>query len=190
MPRPRAVMGGWHNRLMTSSGNGVGHLEAERADFINVLEKHRSFLRRTVDGLTDDQARLRPTASALCLGGIIKHVTRVEERWMRFIDEGPGAMAFDESSYQSHQESFEMLPEETVAGLLADYETTGRRTDERISTLESFDSSHPLPKAPWFEPGGQWTVRRVLAHILAETSQHAGHADIIRESIDGAKTMG
>jgi uncharacterized damage-inducible protein DinB len=173
-----------------SSETGSERFAAERADFIGVLDKHRSFLRHTVEGLTDDQARLRPTASALCLGGIIKHVTRVEERWMRFIDEGASAMAFDESSYQSHQESFQMLPEETVAGLLADYDTAARRTDERISTLESFDSSHPLPEAPWFEPGGRWSARRVLAHILAETSQHAGHADIIRETIDGAKTMG
>ena len=175
---------------MPSSDAGVDRVAAERADFIGVLDKHRSFLRHTVEGLTDDQARLRPTVSALCLGGIIKHVTRVEERWMRFIDEGPAAMAFDASSYQSHQESFQMLPEETVAGLLADYGATAQRTNERISALESFDSSHPLPEAPWFEPGGRWSARRVLAHILAETAQHAGHADIIRETIDGARTMG
>jgi len=47
-----------------------------------------------------------------------------------------------------------------------------------------------LPSAPWFEPGSSWSVRRVLLHVIAETSQHAGHADILRESIDGAKTMG
>jgi hypothetical protein len=45
-------------------------------------------------------------------------------------------------------------------------------------------------KAPWYTPGEQWTARRVVLHIIAETAQHAGHADIIRESIDGAKTMG
>ncbi|GAB3148633.1 hypothetical protein GCM10027161_45570 [Microbispora hainanensis] len=48
----------------------------------------------------------------------------------------------------------------------------------------------PLPKAPWFEPGARWSARRVLANIIAETAQHAGHADIIRESLDGAKSMG
>ena len=64
------------------------------------------------------------------------------------------------------------------------------RTDQLVATVESLDTSHPLPAAPWFEAGASWSVRRTLLHILAETSQHAGHADIIRESLDGQKTMG
>ena len=52
------------------------------------------------------------------------------------------------------------------------------------------DSSHPLPNAPWFPPGERRSARRVFLHIIAETAQHAGHADIIRESLDGAKSMG
>jgi Protein of unknown function (DUF664) len=56
--------------------------------------------------------------------------------------------------------------------------------------LPSLDASHPLPEAPWFEPGAHWSARRALIHIVAETAQHAGHADIIRETIDGAKSMG
>ena len=55
---------------------------------------------------------------------------------------------------------------------------------------QDLDGDHALPEAPWFEPGARWSARRVLVHIIAETAQHAGHADIIRESIDGAKTMG
>jgi Protein of unknown function (DUF664) len=47
-----------------------------------------------------------------------------------------------------------------------------------------------VPPAPWFEPGARWSARRVLLHVIAETAQHAGHADIIRESLDGAKSMG
>ena len=64
-----------------------------------------------------------------------------------------------------------------------------RRTDELVRTVD-LDASHPLPVAPWFEPGKRWSARRVLLHIVAETSQHAGHADIIRETIDGQKSMG
>jgi hypothetical protein len=58
---------------------------------------------------------------------------------------------------------------------------------ERADLLESLDE---LPAAPWFEAGARWSARRVLQHILAETAQHAGHADIVREGIDGAKSMG
>ena len=65
-----------------------------------------------------------------------------------------------------------------------------RYTDELVASLPSLDASHPLPEAPWFETGAHWTARRVLLHIVAETAQHAGHADIIREAIDGAKSMG
>src|SRR3712207_9015981 len=44
------------------------------------------------------------------------------------------------------------------------------------------DASHPLPEAPWFEPGARRSARRVFLHIVAETAQHAGHADILRET--------
>lgn len=83
-----------------------------------------------------------------------------------------------------------MLPGDTLAGVLDAYTEVARRTDELVRTLPDLSAAHPLPKAPWFEPGAQWSARRVLLHIIAETSQHAGHADIIRESLDGAKTMG
>jgi Protein of unknown function (DUF664) len=83
-----------------------------------------------------------------------------------------------------------MLPGETLAGLLADYESAAHDTDELLASLPDLSATQPLPEAPWHEPGGRWSVRRVLLHIMAETSQHAGHADIIREAIDGQKTMG
>jgi hypothetical protein len=54
----------------------------------------------------------------------------------------------------------------------------------------ALDATQPLPEAPWFPPGASWTARRVALHILAELAQHSGHADIIRESIDGAMSMG
>ena len=77
-----------------------------------------------------------------------------------------------------------------LAELLSGYEDVARRTDQVVASLPSLDASHPLPEAPWFEPGARWSARRVLLHVIAETAQHAGHADIIREAIDGSKTMG
>jgi len=82
------------------------------------------------------------------------------------------------------------MPGETLSGLLEDYAAAARQTDELLASLPDLDAAQPLPEAPWYEPGASWSVRRVLLHVIAETSQHAGHADIIREAIDGAKTMG
>ncbi len=171
---------------MTSTDVGTG----ERADLLSALAKQRYFLRFTARGLTDEQAAQRTTASALCVGGAIKHVTQAERQWVRFIMEGSSAMAWDESGMGNYMDGFRMLEGETLAGLLADYDRVAAQTDELVRTLPDLDLSHPLPEAPWFEKGASWSARRVLLHVMAETAQHAGHADIIRESLDGAKSMG
>jgi hypothetical protein len=162
-------------------------ITGERADLLQTLAKHRGFLRQTVEGITDEQAARRTTVSELCLGGLIKHVAGVEDQWMKFAVGGAEAMYSEPVDWEGQ---FRMLEGETLAGLLGAYEKVARRTDELVATLPDLDAAHPLPEAPWFEPGASWSVRRVLLHILAETSQHAGHADIIREALDGAKTMG
>jgi hypothetical protein len=157
----------------------------------NALAQHRDLLRRTVQGLSEAQVRLTPTVSQLCLGGIIKHVTLMEEGWVRFIRQGAALEGPpDEARYEAHAAGFRMADDETLDDLLERYREVARHTDELIVILASLDASHPLPEAPWFEPGARWTARRALVHIVAETAQHAGHADIIRETIDGAKSMG
>jgi hypothetical protein len=83
-----------------------------------------------------------------------------------------------------------MEPGESLASILAAYQEAAQRTDELVAALPSLDVAHALPETPWFPHGVQWSARRVLLHIIAETAQHAGHADIIREALDGAKTMG
>ncbi|HYZ52651.1 MAG TPA: DinB family protein [Streptosporangiaceae bacterium] len=166
----------------------------EHADLLAMLAARRHFLRFTTRGLTDEQARQRTTVSELCLGGLIKHVTATEQGWVNFILDGPSAMgdftAMTEDDWAQRADQFRLLPGETLAGVLADYAEVARRTDGLAATLPDLNAAHPLPKAPWFEPGARWSARRVLLHIIAETAQHAGHADIIRESLDGTKSMG
>ena len=72
--------------------------------------------------------------------------------------------------------------------MLAHYERVAAETDAFVVDAD-LDLSYPLPEAPWFEPGASRSVRRVLMHVVAETAQHAGHADMIREALDGARTM-
>jgi hypothetical protein len=173
---------------MTAAARTVA---GERAEIRATLAKHRYFLRHTARDLTDDQAAQRTTVSELCIGGLIKHVTFTERQWVRFIQIGPAAMsAQDEQGMADWLEGFRMLPGETLAGLLEQYEQAASETDEVLAALPDLDIAHPLPDAPWFEQGATWSARRVLLHIIAETAQHAGHADIIRETLDGAKSMG
>ncbi|MFE5584470.1 DinB family protein [Kitasatospora sp. NPDC056531] len=159
----------------------------ERGDLVETLGNHRGLLRRTVRDLTDEQAARQTTVSELCLGGLIKHVSAVEARWARFITGGAEAMRSGDGDWAAQ---FRMAEGETLAGLLDAYEAVARGTDELVRSLPDLDLAHPLPPAPWFEPGASWSARRVLLHLIAETAQHAGHADIIRESLDGAKSMG
>jgi uncharacterized damage-inducible protein DinB len=177
---------------MTTNTN-TATLTGERADLLASLGKGRHFLRFTTRDITEEQARQRTTVSELTLGGLIKHVTAVEQNWQKFILNGPSIAPdftnLSEADYANWANGFRLLDGETLAGALAEYEETAKRTDELIATLPDLDASHELPPAPWNPPGERWSARRTLLHIAAETAQHAGHADIIRESLDGQKSM-
>jgi len=169
-------------------------LDPERADLLKQLARNRRFLLFTTRGLTDEQARQRPTVSELSLGGLIKHVAGAERTWYHFITEGPAAAPdytkLTPEDWARYADYFRLLPDETLQGALDEYAKVAAATDELVRTLPDLNVAHPLPNAPWFPPGETWTARRVLLHIIAETAQHAGHADIIRESLDGQKSMG
>src|SRR6478735_8794377 len=176
-------------------------MTTERDDILDSLHKHRELFRITVQGLSAEQASATPTASALCLGGLVKHVTAVEKSWADFIVEGPSSRPdIDWASVDwsnpppavaEYQNGFRMVDGETLTSLLTSYDEVAEATDALLTNPDlDLDCRQPLPVEPWFEPGGSWSARRVFAHIVAETAQHAGHADIIRETIDGQKSMG
>lgn len=156
----------------------------EKSEILEKLAQHRTMLRTTVRGLTDEQAARRTTASTLCLAGVIKHVTYGERMWLDFVVEGTKV-----DDMERYAASFRMEPGETLAGLLDDYEAVARRTETVVADLPDLDVAHRLPTAPWYPPDASWSARQVLIHILAETTQHAGHADILRESLDAQLTM-
>lgn len=176
---------------MTTSTAPVSlHQARERADLLQSLAAHRAFLRTTVRGLSEEQARLRPTVSELSLGGLIKHVTQGEVQWTAFIERGADAMVGGAEGQAIWAGGFQLTDEETLEGVLADYAAAAARTEALVRALPDLDADHALPPAPWFEPGARWSARRVLLHLIGETAQHAGHADVLRETIDGQKTMG
>lgn len=173
----------------------------ERADLLDTLAKHRYFLRHTAEGLTDEQANTQSTVSALTIGGLIKHVAEVEKGWAEFartgrnsgseeLVDGDAPTVYTPEMIAAWESKFRLADGETLAGVLAEYERVGAETDELIRSGIDLDARYELAEAPWQPPGVFWTVRRVIMHIVAETAQHAGHADIIRETIDGQKSMG
>ena len=176
--------------VATTTG-GQPAVDRERADLLETLQEHRAFLVQTLVGLSDADAGRRSTVSELCVGGLVKHVTETESLWVRFIEEGAAAFPSwdDPATYEARSASFTMLPEDTVESVLVAYGEVARHTDELVATLPSLDATRSTPDAPW-AASVEWSARRVLVHVIAETAQHAGHADIIREAIDGATTMG
>jgi len=184
--------------MNTTNTTDTTNLTAERADLLEALAMHRQLLLGTAAGLTDEQARSTPTASELSVGGIIKHVAATERGWAQFLVDGGGLGSSDDVDWSNpdpamiaeYQAGFRLLDTETLAGVIEEYAAVAAETDRLVRELPDLDRAFPLPPAPWFPPGAQRSVRRAIVHIVAETAQHAGHADIIRETIDGAKSMG
>ncbi|SCX38775.1 Protein of unknown function [Klenkia marina] len=162
-------------------------LARELDDLLGTLAEHRWFLRRTAEGLDDQQARLRTGASELTVGGTIKHCVAQERIWTDFLVRGAVAHDLPPDAFGAQ---FVLRPDETLAGVLAEQEQVAAATEALVRSFDDLDTDIALPTAPWFPPGARWSRRKVLLHLLAELAQHSGHADVVREGIDGAKTMG
>jgi len=178
----------------TTPENSAPALDQERRDLLASLAHARHFLRFTARDLTTEQASQRTTVSALTIGGLIKHVAAVEKGWSEFLVVGAAYMEKDftqwtEEDFAERDKEFRLQPGETLDEVLRLYDEVAARTDELVRTLPSLDVVHELPKAPW-NTEQAWSIRRALLHIVAETTQHAGHADILREALDGARSMG
>lgn len=159
----------------------------ERGALLAFLAEQRDDLRRTVLGLTHEQATSRPSASELSLAGLIKHVAEVEQGWVARARGEQPAVARDESNWD---ECFRLVGDETVEEQLAYYEKVAAETESFIRSVPGLDDTFALPDQPWFPPEGRVSMRWLCLHLIRETARHAGHADIIRESLDGAKSMG
>jgi uncharacterized damage-inducible protein DinB len=157
----------------------------ERDGLLAYLAQQRDALRFAVHGLPDEQAASRPTASALSLAGLIKHAARMERYW---IVEIVTQRELPELRDQDYEAGFRLEAGETVAGLLEAYAAVAAETEAIIAEIADLGQPVPVPRGvPWFPQDVEaWSVRWVLLHVIEETARHAGHADIIRESLDGA----
>jgi uncharacterized damage-inducible protein DinB len=157
-------------------------VEDERGQLLEYLEQQRGFVRLAAYGLTDEQARLSPSVSALSIGGLVKHVARVEEHWTGIVLQRPSTRGSED-----YAEGFRLGDDESFEEMLALYQSIAAETDRVVKELP-LETPVPVPQGvPWFPKDiDAWNVRWVLLHLIEETARHAGHADIVRESIDGA----
>ncbi|MFD6350437.1 DinB family protein [Nocardia tengchongensis] len=160
-------------------------IEHEREELIMVLAGQRELFRITVRGIDDEQARQRTTVSELTLGGLLSHCVHTERHWTTILAERDPNSEFDVSRMDSE---YRLDPDQTVAGLLAEWDVVAEHTAKLIRELPNLEDAVPTPTAPW-APERVWlSARYIVLHILREIAHHSGHADIIREALDGANT--
>jgi uncharacterized damage-inducible protein DinB len=163
----------------------------ERSALREYLAYHQSAFFAVAYGLTDEQARSSPTVSELSIGGLIKHVTAMQHTWMLRVAAAPDAPPRDPRPFDEIAKEFGeqhvMRPDETLDGLLEKFRAENANTLSLAETAD-LDAKVPVPQdIPWFPKGiKDWSVRWVILHVINELTRHSGHADIIRESIDGA----
>jgi len=163
----------------------------ERSALRAYLAFHQSAYFGVSHGLTDAQARSAPAASALSIGGLIKHATGMQRSWMARVAAAPYAPPKDTRPFERIAAEFAdqhvMRPDETLAGLLGAFEAQNEASLRLVESAD-LDAAVPVPQdIPWFPKDQRaWSVRWVILHVINELARHAGHADIVRETIDGA----
>ncbi|MEV7418129.1 DinB family protein [Streptomyces sp. NPDC089919] len=154
----------------------------ERGALLSFVEAQRGGLRRAVLGLTPEQAASRPSASELSLSGLVKHVAETELNWLRMAQQQPNEK---QRTVETWGDSFRLTGEETIEEILGFWDGVSAELEKFIRAVPSLDDTFPLPDQPWFPKDGRVSMRWLLLHLVEEDARHAGHADIIRESLDG-----
>jgi hypothetical protein len=161
----------------------------ERDGLAAYLVQQQDAYRAAIFGLTDEQAGLTPTPSALSVGALVKHVTTVQDGWLAGVlaaPEPPVDGRPDHEKYAAHEEALSWREHDTVVAVLAAYDEVCANVLDAVRTVD-LDAPVPVPDAPWNPKDlASWSVRWVWFHLIEELARHAGHADIIREAVDGA----
>jgi hypothetical protein len=163
----------------------------ERQSLIEFLRFNQNAFFSAAYGLTDEQARSAPAASALSIGGLVKHAAGVQKGWAQRAASAPDFPPRDdrptEEIMASYADEYTMRDDETLDDLL---DKLRKQNEETLRVFAEADLDMPVPvphDVPWFPQDiDHWSVRWVALHLIEELTRHAGHADIIRETIDGA----
>jgi uncharacterized damage-inducible protein DinB len=169
---------GEHDRFMP----GLPDMTSNEIDLLLAyIAQQRDGIVYATHGLTDEEAASRPTVSGLSLITLIQHVAHVEQRWIALAADGAW-----ENDAEAYQASF-TPGDRSLSDVVAHYRAVAAATELAIREVGDPDRMVPVPQAPWFPDDVEaWSVRWILLHVMEETGRHAGHADFLREAIDGA----
>ncbi|WP_256839006.1 DinB family protein [Ornithinimicrobium faecis] len=160
----------------------------EAAQLRGYVDFLRDSLRMKAEGLTAEQLHTRHEPSALTLGGLLKHLAFVEHWWFSCVLHGRdfaepwASVDWDADEDWDYNSAAADTPAELFALFDATIAESDRITDEALATPEGLDTiavRHPADEDPV-------NLRYILLHMIEEHGRHAGHADLIRESIDGS----
>ena len=157
------------------------YLASEKTMLAAFLDYHRDTLLWKVDGLADADLRRQMTPSGMTLLGLVKHIAYVERWWFQAVFQGkdvdfPWTDADPDADWR-------VGPDESVATILDLYREEVDSSRGILSDAELDDSARRPRTRP---PGQEQTLRWIVLHMIEETARHNGHADLMREAIDGA----
>lgn len=152
----------------------------ERTTLEAFLDFYRAAFAAKVRGLTDEQANRRLVPSQTTPASLVKHLARVEMSWFqhRLAQTPLEELPYLQRVFADPDRDFRVEPDETVDVLLARYEEQCE-TSRAIASTKELDDVVPHPEL------GEVSMRWIVVHMIEETARHAGHADILREQIDG-----
>ena len=161
----------------------------ERDSLATFAQQQIEQVATTLHGLTPEQIRLTPSASGMSLGALARHVILISDGSARGIAAAPDAGPDPHRTPAQHQAEGMIAPEavregDTAESLIAELKQAGEEVAASIRAADP-ETRGPYGDAPWFEGRTLWSVRWYALHQIEENARHAGHADILRESIDG-----
>lgn len=156
----------------------------ERTQLTQFLDWQRATILMKVDGLDREQMSMTTAASDLTLAGLLKHLAVVEDGWFRRALLGEPPAAWYRDFVDDPDWDFRTAGDDDPVELVARYQRACERSRNAVASTASLDDlTYGVPG-----PDGshRFNVRWVLLHMIEETARHAGHADLLREAIDGA----
>ena len=152
----------------------------ERTMLVEFLDYFRAVLERKVDGLDEAQARMRVGASTIDLLGLVRHMAEVERWWFRQALTGE----VDHGIYEDPDDvdaDWHHTTADTLPTALSAWRTEVAHARANVAAAPSLD----VVAAHRSGPRGEISLRWIMVHMIEEYARHCGHADFLREVIDG-----